>query len=738
MTTDLSATGAATAVIWADAAIRRMLTPRSVAIVGVSPRPGTPGRILLNELRANAYPGEVHLVGRSGGQIDGIPVLDSIADLPRDVDLALLITPAGALRESVAGCVRRGVNAAIAYASGFAEFGDAGRAEQAEITRLARDGGLALTGPNCLGFVNYVNPLTTIFIPGPPLTPLPPGTADALVVLAQSGGLMGMVSRGLRGRGLPVCCTVSTGNEAGLTLADYLGYFATDPVVGGIVIYAEDIRDPQAFLAGVRTARSRGKHVVLLHAGRSERGRRAAASHTGALATDHRTATTVLSRAGACVTQSLEELLDVAEILARYPEPPVADTAVATTSGAFCAIALDALDGLGLEVPELSPATMTALTERFPSYMRPGNPLDLGTAAAADPPLFHDGLAALLADDAIGSVTLAVPFVDPAANQAMLEQVTRAAARQRKPVTVSLLGDITPITPEFRAYATAHGMVISNSPERMIRAVAAVTRYGRALARPVATSAAAPAVPAQGTSAGPGFTAGLADALAGRGALPEWLGKRLLASAGLPVPPGGLASTPDRAARIAAQVGYPVAAKLQAASLQHKTEAGAVILGIGDEPELRAAWSLLASRAAAAGETAPDGVLVEAMAPAGVELIVGARRHPAWGPVITAGLGGIWVEVLGDVRLLPPDLAEEEIVAELRRLRAAKLLDGFRGCPAADLTSVARVIAAVGRLMTAHPEISELDINPLLAHPSGAVALDVLIVRDGEQEGGQS
>ncbi|MCL2586135.1 MAG: acetate--CoA ligase family protein [Streptosporangiales bacterium] len=703
----------------ADTPIGRMLTPRSVAIVGVSARPGSSGRALLRMLRVNDFAGDIHLVGRSGGEIDGLPVLRGIDELPRGVDLALLMTPASGLREAVAACVARGVNAAIAYASGFAEFGERGRAEQAEIERLAREGGMAFNGPNCLGFVNYVLPLTTIFIPGPPTPRLPEGTTNGIAVIAQSGGLMGMIARGLRTRNLPVSYTVSTGNEAGLTLADYLDHFADDPVTGGIVVYAEDIRDPRGFLAAVRKARSRGKSVVLMHAGRSERGQRAAASHTGALAADYGVLSTVLTRAGACVAESLEELLDVAEILARYPEPPVADTAIGTTSGAFCAIGLDALDGLGLSVGELSPPTMEVLGKRFPDYMQPGNPLDFGTIAASDPEMYHDGLAALLSDDAIGSAVLALPFGSPEVVRTMLEQVGKAASApgQRKPVVMALFGDVTPLPPDLWEYAGSMGIILSNSPERMIRAVAAVTRYGRARAR-----RSAEAIPAQAPAGGKPVLDGAG------GALPEWRGKRFLASAGISVPSGDLATSPDEAAGIAARVGYPVAAKIQAASLQHKTEAGGVALGITGEEELREAWARLTGRAAAAGVTEPDGILVEAMAEPGVELMVGARRHPLWGPVVMAGLGGVWVEALGDVRLMPPDLAEEEIVAELGRLRSHRLLEGFRGSPAVDLKAVAGAVAAAGRLMTDYPRITELDINPLVARPDGVTALDALIV----------
>ncbi|MGQ4601124.1 acetate--CoA ligase family protein [Nocardia sp. R6R-6] len=695
-------------------AVETILNPRSIAIVGVSAKPGSSGRTLLDNLQRNDYRGEIHLVGRSGGEIGGLPLLAAVDELPMGVDLALLILPATGIRDAVAACIRRGVRVGVIYASGFAEFGDAGRAEQAEITRLARAGGLHLVGPNCIGYTNYVEPLNTVFLPDTPVRRLDPTAGPAVAVLAQSGGLMSMIFQGLQARGVPISYRLSTGNEAGLTLSDYLAYLADDPATGGAVVYAEDIRDPDGFLEAVRKVRARGKLLVLMHTGRSARAQQAAASHTGALAADYGVMKTLATHAGACVVESIEELVDVAEILARYPQPPTGGAAVATTSGAFCAIALDALGDLDIEVPALSPGTEETLGARLPAYMKPSNPLDLGTAVVTDPELFHDGLAALLGDDRIGSVTLAVPYSHPTANQEMLRQVTRAAAGQPKPVAVALLGDVLPIPAELGAYAAEHGVVISSSPERSLRAMAAVTRYGRSLARARAVAT------ARDDLIGP------LDL--GPGAQPEWRGKRILAAVGVPVPEGALATSVDEAVAIAAKIGYPVAAKVQAAALQHKTEVGGLVLGIADEAGLRTAWTELNDRVAAATGVDLDGVLVEAMAPRGIELMVGAKRHSAWGPVVMIGLGGIWVEALGDVRLIPPDLAESEIVDELEKLRSAKLLGGFRGSAAVDLAAVARVVATVGRLVTEHPDIAEIDINPLLARADGATALDVLII----------
>ncbi|MEV4241362.1 CoA-binding protein [Nocardia sp. NPDC049737] len=426
-------------------AVGKMLNPRSIAIVGVSAKPGSSGRNLLENLQRNDYRGEIHLVGRSGGEIGGLPVLTAIDELPKGVDLALLILSATGVRDAVAACIRKEVHVGVIYASGFAEFGDAGRAEQAEITRLAQAGGLRLVGPNCIGYTNYIEPLNTVFLPDDPVRRLDTAPGPAVAVLAQSGGLMGMIFQGLRARGVPISYRLSTGNEAGLTLTDFLAFLADDPATGGAVIYAEDIRDPNGFLEAVRKVRAREKLLVLMHTGRSARAQQAAASHTGALAADYGVMKTLATHAGACVVESFEELIDVAEILARYPQPPTGGAAVATTSGAFCAIALDALGDLDIEVPALSPATEATLGARLPAYMMPSNPLDLGTAVVTDPELFHDGLAALLGDDRIGSVTLAVPYSHSAANQEMLRQVTRAAAGQPKPVAVALLVDVLPM-----------------------------------------------------------------------------------------------------------------------------------------------------------------------------------------------------------------------------------------------------------------------------------------------------
>lgn len=701
--------------------VSQLLKPRSIAIIGMSRKPGAAGGNLLSHLELNGFTGDIHLVGRGGGDFRGREVLSEISQLPEDIDLALIALPAQAVPDAVRELAQSKVAAGIVYASGFAELGEEGSQLQAEIAGIANSSGIRLAGPNCIGYFNYVDGLNTVFLHGvPKLTTLPENSTGALAVLAQSGGMMGLVVSGLNARRVPVSYALSTGNEASLNLAHYLDYLADDPSTGGVVLYVEEVRDPQAFMAAVRKCRANGKNVVLTHTGRTERGQQAAASHTGALAADYGVMKTLATRAGACVVESLDELMDVAEILTRNPNPPTGGIGFATSSGAFCAIALDEASSLGVDVPELSEQTAAVLNARLPSYMSAANPLDLGTLVTVDPEVYYDGVRALLDDDALSSVVVGAPFSTPESNEIMLRNVARAAEGSTKPVVVGLFADVSPIPQELREFASDHGIVISTSPERLIRAVATVSRYARAV-----ESADAAVAPTEDSSA--------LDF--GADAQVEWVGKAAIAKLGVPVPAGGLATTEDEAVKLADSIGYPVVAKVQSAHLKHKTEAGGVVLGIKDAQELGAVYRDLTARAADAQTQPIDGILIEEMAKGGVELMVGAHRHPAWGPVVVVGLGGIWVEALSDVRLLPPDLTITEIIAELKQLRSSKLLGDFRGRAALDLHAIAHVIASVGQLMIARPDIEELDINPLLARPDGVLALDVLISMPEVQTG---
>ncbi|GAA0740830.1 acetate--CoA ligase family protein [Ideonella azotifigens] len=698
--------------------LRPLLAPSSVAIVGLSTKPGSAGLVVLQNLLQAGYDGALHLVGRSGGSVGGRTVHTSIAELPPGLDLAILLVPSDAVLDTLKACVERGVRGAVCFASGFAEMGEEGRTRQQLIAETARAGGLALLGPNTIGFFNSVAGfhVSMVELVLPPK--LRPEDGPAVAVVAQSGGIGVHVSASLRARGVPVSYVLTTGNEAQVGLSETLSFLADDPSTRTAVVYAEQIRSAPEVLAAFGRMHAAGKGVVLLHPGRSEGAQAATSSHTGALAGNHGAMRLAAERAGVLVVDSLEEAIDLGQLMLRFPQPPVGGLGLITASGALCGIALDYLEPLNLEMPPMSAPQVEALREQLPAYTPPRNPLDLGTLIGPRPELITLGVVAEQDDPAIGSLLVSLPMPSPEIAPVWLDAHLLGMEGRTKPAIFVMQNEDTPLPPAMVERAARMGTVVMRSPERALRALATFTRFGRLRAEwhagPSQMSLPLSALPK----------------LAG-GTLPEWQGKQVLAAAGLATPPGALARSLEEALATAARIGYPVVMKAQAAALAHKTEAGGVLLNIADEAALRQAWQRLHDNIARhAPGMVLDGVLVETMAAKGLELVVGAVRDAQWGPVLMLGLGGIWVEALGDVRLLSPDLPHAAIVARLRSLKAAKLLQGFRGAPPVDLDAVARAVATIGALMLQRPEIAEIDVNPLLAYgpERGVLALDALVV----------
>jgi acyl-CoA synthetase (NDP forming) len=690
-------------------AVAKFLRPKSVAIVGISARPGSAGQVILQSLKLNKFPGDIHLVGRSAEPIDGRPVLKSAADLPEGVDLAVFTLPAAAVAEAVAGCVKSKVRTAMVFAAGFAEVGE--QAMQDEIAKTAREGGLAIIGPNCLGVTNNVDGMMLHMLFAQEALRFGKGSKPGLAFVGQSGGMLGHFQRAADARGTPLSYVISTGNEIGLESTDFINFLADDPATSVLVAYTEQVRGPQEFLAAIRRCRAAGKPVVLMFPGRSAKSRQAAQSHTGALVGDYATMRTQVEDAGAIVVTTMDEMMDLADILVRFPKPPVKGPGVLTASGAFVGLSNDMAEDLGFEFPQVEPETLKRFEEILPPYGNYGNPLDV--TAGFTPESLPAAVKALIDDPNIGMLYISFPI----RTGVVVQNFNKGMAHSDKPKVLVALGDTSPLGPDVMEAVKQGPAVFSRSSDRMLRAIALYTRYGRLLARKRAAASAAPF---------------LNLPKLGKGAQPEWLGKKMLTAAGINVPAGELARTPDEAVIVAKRVGYPVALKAQAAALPHKTEAGGVMLNLADEASVRAAWdTMMASVKRAAPGVALDGALVEKMSTKGVELMVGAKRDPGWGTVLLLGLGGIWVEVLGDVQLLPGDADEAQIVEAIGKLRSAKLLTGFRGAPPADIEAVARVVLSIGRLMRSNPEIVEIDINPLVVHAKGqggATALDALIV----------
>lgn len=699
----------------------RLLNAKSVAIVGMSSKPQSAGHIVLKNLRENGFSGAIHLVGRTPGVIDGLTVLTDMAELPAGVDLAVLTVPASSVEATLDACMARDVGSAIVFASGFAETGEEGRREQERIGARVRAGGMVVVGPNCLGFTNYAAGFSITFVGVNKVPAMPEGTRDAVAIVSQSGGLANHLRHGLNSRGVAVAYNISTGNEMDLGLGDFVDHLVDDAATRVIMIYAEDIRRPDLFLAAAARARAVGKPLVMLFPGRSPRAQEAAKSHTGALAGDYAVMKAMVERAGVHLVETLDEFMDVAEILSRYPAPSRGGLGILTFSGAFCGIAHDFCADIGVEIPALSAATESELKALLPAFISPKNPIDLGTEAVWRPELVGAGVAALLKEPAIGAVAISIPIVSPAHAKAYVEQVVQARGDSVKPVAMAMLGDQLPLPPEFVEIARAGKVIVSRSSDRVLKALARIVRQPDVTTPAPATRSSTP----------------LHDLPKGtlpKGTLPEWLGKSVLEAEGIRIPGGRLVRTLDEALSAAEGIGYPVVIKAQAGALAHKTEAGGVILNLADAEALAAAWATLnANIARAQPGLVLDGVLVEKMSAKGLELVVGGRRDPRWGPVVLIGLGGIMVEALGDVRLVAADASRAEFVAEFGRLKASKMLYGFRNQPPVDVEAAADVAVAIGRLLQATPEITDVEINPLMVYERGrgAVALDALIVSTG-------
>jgi acetate---CoA ligase (ADP-forming) len=686
-------------------AVTRFLRPRSIAVIGISTRAGSAGQIILQCLKINRFAGEVHLVGRTDELIDGRRVLKSADELPEGVDLAVFTLPAAAVCEAIEACARRKVGTALVFAAGFAETGD--HATQDAVAATTRAAGLAVVGPNCLGVTNNVDGIMLHMLYAQEALR---GVTNGVAIIGQSGGLLGHFQRACDGRGIPLSYVISTGNEAGLDTTDFLDFLVDDPSTRVIVAYCEELRRPQTFLPALRRARAASKPVVLMLVGRSVKARKAAQSHTGALVSDFATVRTQVEDAGSIVVTTMDETMDLVAILQRFPVPPAKGPGILTASGAYVALTNDLAEEIGLDLPELEPTTLKTIKETLPSYGNFGNPLD--TTAGFSPEMLPVVTKVLIDDPNVGMLFISFPIRTAVPVKAFNEGM----AHSSKPKVMVALGDTWPLADDVEAAVKESPAVFSRSSDRMLRAIALYTRYGRNLARPRATVASPPI---------PGLPK------LGRGAQPEWLGKKLIAAAGIRIPDGALARTAGEAATLAKQIGYPVVLKAQAASLPHKTEVGGVALNLINEAAVRAAWdTMMRNVKHAAPNTKLDGALIEKMSPRGIELMVGAMRDPGWGTVLLLGLGGIWVEALGDVQVLPATADKVQIIEALGKLRAAKLLIGMRGAPPADLTAVAEVVLRIGGLMQSVPEITEIDINPLTVHAKGegATALDALII----------
>lgn len=695
-----------------SASLDCLLRPRSVAIIGASDKPGALGASVLANLVRQGFDGDIHLVNPKRTEIGGRPCVASVDDLPSGVHVAVLAIPRVGVLDAIRGLARKGVGAAVIFSAGFAEDGPQGLADQQEIARIARESGMVVEGPNCLGLVNFRDNVSLTFIEMPEAK----AQGDRRVgIVSQSGAMAAVLATTMIHRDVPLSCYISTGNEAASGIEDYLAHLVDQPDTAVIALIAEHVRDPARFLAAARAARAAGKAVVLLHPGRSAAGAASAATHTGAMAGDHAVMAVHVERAGVILAESLEELGDIVEILARSPDAGVGGTGIVAESGAFKAMMLDLAEAVDLDLPKLTDADSLALRAALPDFVPVTNPMDITAQGLVDPGLYGRTLAALAQDDRIGTILLTLIQTDTGTSHVKFKAVLDAldAIGDTKPVIVGGVDEGGAVFADDLAALRKAGVTYLPTAERLLRALARIATHRQR------DAAVAPldAQPVDGLSQ-VGST------------IPEHLSKAIMGAQGIAFPAFALAQSAAEAVAAADRLGYPVVLKAQSPELPHKSDAGGVIINLADADAVAAGWDrLMANLAASRPDLVLDGVLVEGMAAKGVELIVGARNDPHWGPTILVGFGGVAAELLHDVCLLPPDLTRDAIIAQIRTLRMAPLLDGFRGAPAMDIGAVADIVQRLGQMVAATPAISEVDLNPVIVYPQGqgAIALDALI-----------
>jgi acetyl coenzyme A synthetase (ADP forming)-like protein len=695
----------------ARVAVGPFLRPRSIALVGASGKPGSIGRLLLANLLASGFTGPVYPVNSRHQVIEGMTAYPELAACPERPDLAVVAVPAPAVAGVVDQAGALGVRAVCVISAGFAETGGPGRELQDELLRRARAARVRLIGPNCMGLLSG-GPDPRFNATFSPVLP-PPGR---LAFVTQSGGLGLAALALLAGPSLGVSGFVSVGNTADLTPNDLLLFWDEDPGTDVVLAYLESVPDPRRF-ARIARRISRHKPIVAVKSGRTGAGRRAASSHTAALAAGETAVEALFHQAGVIRAGTLEEMFDVAAVLSAQPVPAGRRVAVLTNGGGPGILVADACEAAGLLVPELSDDIQAALRAGLPPQASVKNPVDVVASASARQ--YGQALRLLGAAEEIDAIiTVYIPPFVTTAEDVAHEISAAAATLPAKPViAVFMTAGPAPATlADARIPAFTY-------PEEAAAALGQIARWAEWRARPAGHIVTPPGIdPGRGRAV---VGKVLAEQPRGGWASAEAAGD-LLAAYGIPAARSRLVRTPAQAAAAQADLGGPVVVKIAAAI--HKTDVGGVALGITTPQAAAQAVTAIRASLADSGLAGQAGeFLVQEQIRDGVEMIVGVTHDPAFGPLVLAGLGGTTVEVLGDVAVRLTPLSSTDVDEMLRSLRSYRLLTGYRQSPPLDVAAFAELLHRVSAMVEDIPEIAELDLNPVFVRQHGAVAADVRI-----------
>jgi len=707
-----------------------VLRPEGVAIVGASGDATKRGHQIVRALVESRYRGGVFPVNPRGGELFGLQVAPSIAEIPGSPDLAVVCTPAPSVPEVLEACSAKGIRGAIILASGFGELGAAGEVLQARAMEIARQGGIRVVGPNTSGVLNLGIDLNLIGVSGL--------RRGSLALLVQSGNTaLSLLSRAAEwGGGVSIC--VGVGNEADIGFDEYLDYLEGDAGTTAILMYVDGFRHGRRFFEAARRV-TRTKPIVLLKGGRSEVGHAAARSHTGAVAGEYRTLQAALRQAGVIEAERSDELLAIAETLAG--QPPVEagkGVAVIADGGGQAVVAVDTLVRLGVPLAALAPSTQDRLRTLLGPAAALGNPVDVAGAGDRDPGIFAEALAIVTRDPAVGGVLMiglfggyAIRFasqLEPAETEAA-HRMTDTARDSGKPLVMHSIyaGSRSPAL--RRLYGA--GVPVIESVEVACAAIDGAVQRGRFLTRRASAPVGGDGNPARDGGdprAGSPFELARRE---GRTALLEHEARELIAGYGIPLAPGEFCDSVESVRAAAARIGGPIVLKVVSSALLHKSDGGGVMLDLPDLDAVALAFERMHREVMAyllrqGADPEIRGVLVSPMLPPPTaELLIGVRRDPGFGPVLTFGAGGTAVELLQDTSLRVLPIGSDKALAMLDEVRVGALLRGFRGRPPVDRTLLTDALLGVARCALEHPELSELEINPVFAYSDRVVAVDV-------------
>jgi len=691
-----------------------LLAPRSIAVIGASRTPRTMGHQVLSNLIQHGFTGPVYPVNPAAKSICAVRAYPAIGAVPDQVDLGVIVVPRDRVIDVAQECGVAGVKSLVVISAGFKEVGSAGAERERHLLDVVRGHGMRMVGPNCMGVINASPDVSMNATFAPYMPPFGPAA-----FVSQSGALGVSVLDYAREYGIGISQFVSAGNKADVSGNDLLEAWEHDPAVKVILMYVESFGNPKRFLE-IASRITRTKPIVVVKGGRTKAGANAAVSHTGALAASDVAVDALLTQAGVLRAGSIEELFDIAMAFEVPELPKSRRTAVVTNAGGPGILAADAMESVSLELPPLSSSSLEDIRPLLPAEVAAGNPLDL--IASATPAGYHTAVGALLRDPHIDCV---VPiFIPPLGiDQVEVSAAIRRAASENpgKPVIGVLMGRAG--LSEWRGEMHAAGIPTYIFPESAARAIAALNRCREMREREVETGAPL-AVNRDGARA-------IIDRARARGAttLNEMEALSLLDAYGIPVAGYRFAASRDSAIVASCELGFPVVMKVMSPDITHKTDVGGVALDINGERAAGAAFERLQSDVARRAPAATiAGVVVQHQVDGGVELVIGMTRDPAFGPLVMFGLGGVLVEALHDVVFRIAPVTPGHARDMLDGIRGAALLRGVRGSPPIDREALVDMIRRISQLAADVPEIKELDVNPVLAFPHKAVAVDSRVV----------